>query len=98
LPIKNLGVRTLRKLARLLPGLTLFWAVSAEAAFQITDARITNGSLLISGRTDSPKQKVVIDDKSEVISGSNRRFIWTGSYFPAIALCGFKSKMRAAMW
>jgi hypothetical protein len=72
----------LRKLARSIPSLALFWAVSAEAAVQITDARISNGSLLISGRTDRPNQKVVIDGKSEVISGGNRRFVWAGSYFP----------------
>jgi hypothetical protein len=73
----------LRKVARILLGLALFWATSAQAGFRISDARISNGSLVISGRTDHPKQKVVIDGKSEIISGSNRRFVWTGSYFPA---------------
>ncbi|MBK5960894.1 hypothetical protein CCR97_22195 [Rhodoplanes elegans] len=65
---------------------------SAEAAIEISGARIEAGEIVVIGRVTRPNEKVTFDGKFEVVSGKDRRFTWRAAYHPGDCTVTVKSE------
>lgn len=70
---------------------TLLAVGTAEAAIEISAARIESGELVVLGRVTRANEKVTFDDHFEVVSGRDRRFTWRAAYHPAKCVVTVKS-------
>ncbi|MFD2180989.1 collagen-like protein [Rhodoplanes azumiensis] len=71
---------------------TLLAVGSAEAAIEISGARIEAGEIVVIGRVTRPNEKVTFDGKFEVVSGKDRRFTWRAAYHPGDCTVTVKSE------
>lgn len=71
--------------------LTLVTLGAADAAIQISTAKIEDGQLVISGRVAKANEKVTFDGRFDTMSRSNRRFTWKEVYHPADCTVTVKS-------
>ncbi|MDC7788519.1 collagen-like protein [Rhodoplanes sp. TEM] len=65
---------------------------TAEAAIEISAARIEAGEIVVIGRVTRPNEKVTFDDRFEVVSGKDRRFTWRAAYHPGDCTVTVKSE------
>lgn len=65
---------------------------TAEAAIEISAARIEAGEIVVLGRVTRPNEKVTFDDRFEVVSGKDRRFTWRAAYHPGDCTVTVKSE------
>lgn len=66
-------------------------AGTAHAAIEISAARIEAGEIVVLGRVAKPNEKVTFDDRFEVVSGRDRRFVWRAAYHPGDCTVTVKS-------
>lgn len=71
---------------------TLLAVGTADAAIEISAARIEAGEIVVLGRVTRPNEKVTFDDKFEVVSGKDRRFTWRATYHPGDCTVTVKSE------
>jgi hypothetical protein len=70
---------------------TLLAVGTAEAAIEISAARIEAGEIVVLGRVARANEKVTFEDRFEVVSGRDRRFTWRATYHPATCVVTVKS-------
>ncbi|RAI45243.1 collagen-like protein [Rhodoplanes roseus] len=71
---------------------TLLAVGSAQAAIEISAARIEAGEIVVIGRVTRPNEKVTFDDRFEVVAGRDRRFAWRAAYHPGGCTVTVKSE------
>jgi hypothetical protein len=69
---------------------------TAHAAIEVSDATITNGNLLVFGRTSKPNESISLDEKFTTTSRSNRRFRFSVPYHPGDCQVDLKSGTDSA--
>lgn len=82
------SVNSLRYLLLLAP---ILFALPTRADIRIGEAQIAGGLLVITGRTDSPNVRVVLDDAHEMIADAQGRFAFRIVYHPPTCIGTLKA-------